>query len=233
MTKQLFSTLITTTLASAVLFSAAPVLVSAQQAETRPSLRGTRDDRQADRAAKIEEAKLAAQTTESAVASWVVDPVHSSIVFNIGHNGISRVYGSFENFSGTIQFNPENLAQSSIEISVKTSSVDTNNDGRDQHIQDGEYLKVEANEFATFKSTSITAVDENTFKATGDLSIAGTTTSITFDFDVSEVITDRRGSTRVGANTTFKIDRNTYSVGKPEGLSPDVELQISLQAIKQ
>lgn len=255
MTKRFFSTLAATTLTTALLMTVTPTFVQAQQAQTpdsRPALRergerlgGERGERQAARREamreKVEEVKsVAADATTapaaadaSGVSTWIVDPVHSSIVFNIGHNGISRVYGSFADFSGTIKFNPENLAASSIEMSVKTASVDTNNDGRDKHIQDGEYLKVEATEFATFKSTSITAVDSDTFKVNGDLQIAGVTTPVSFDFDLTGTMTDRRGSTRVGATSTFKIDRTAYSIGKPEGLSPDVELQVSLQAIKQ
>jgi polyisoprenoid-binding protein YceI len=183
--------------------------------------------------AQTQPATAPATAPAPAVDEWVVDPVHSSIVFNIGHNGISRVFGSFEKFSGIIKFSPENLASSSIEVSVETNSVDTNNKGRDEHIQDGEYLKVENSATATFKSTTITAVDADTFAVDGTLTIAGTSTPVKFNFDLVGPITDRQGGIRVGANTTFEINRNDYSIGKPQGLSPDVQLQISLQAVKQ
>ncbi|MDX1971562.1 MAG: YceI family protein [Candidatus Sumerlaeia bacterium] len=183
--------------------------------------------------AQTQPATAPATASAPAVDEWVVDPIHSSIVFNIGHNGVSRVFGSFEKFSGVIKFSPENLAASSIEVSVETNSVDTNNKGRDEHIQDGEYLKVEANPVATFKSTTITAVDADTFAVDGTLTIAGATTPVKFNFDLVGPITDRQGGVRVGASTTFDINRTDYSIGKPQGLSPDVQLQVSLQAVKQ
>lgn len=190
-------------------------------------------DKAADKVESATQPVADAVAPSTGVAEWIVDPVHSSIVFNIGHNGISRVYGSFQDFSGIIKFSAEDLGNSSIEVSVKTASVNTNNEGRDKHVSSGDYLKSETAEFATFKSSSITAVDADTFKATGDLEIAGVKTPVSFDFDLTGTMTDKRGATRVGAATTFKIDRTAYSIGKPEGLSPDVELIVDLQAVKQ
>ena len=67
----------------------------------------------------------------------------------------------------------------------------------------------------------------------GTLTIAGATTPVKFNFDLVGPITDRQGGVRVGASTTFDINRTDYSIGKPQGLSPDVQLQVSLQAVKQ
>ena len=63
---------------------------------------------------------------EATAGTWQIDPVHSSIVWTIGLNGgLGVLYGRFDGFAGTIVADPAEPANSSVEVTVEASSVDT------------------------------------------------------------------------------------------------------------
>ena len=166
------------------------------------------------------------------VPTYAVDTVHSSIVFGIKHNNLNLVFGSFNKFDGTIKFHPDNLADSSMEITVDVTSVDTNNEGRDEHIQDNSYFNTAEAPKAMFKSKRIEHVSGKTYKVMGDLTIGGETQPLTFNFDYAEPKQDKWGNTKTGATTEITLDRTQFGQtgGLDSGLARKVTVMISLQA---
>jgi polyisoprenoid-binding protein YceI len=93
-----------------------------------------------------------------------IDPVHTSITFKVKHLGISNVHGRFNNVSGTLIFDPNSPASSSIEIQVKTESIDTTNSKRDDDLRSSNFFDAPKYPIIKFKSTSVKKVDSDNYE---------------------------------------------------------------------
>ena len=87
--------------------------------------------------------------------TYKVDPAHSDVTFKVRHL-VSKVTGHFRDFSGTMDIDRSNLASSSVEFNIKTTSIDTANERRDNHLRSEDFFNVEKFPEITFKSTGIT-----------------------------------------------------------------------------
>src|SRR5580700_10745064 len=84
--------------------------------------------------------------------TWKVDPVHSSVEFQVKHLGIATVKGQFKEFEGTLEVTPEGITASG---SVETASVDTRETQRDAHLRSADFFDADQNPKITFQSTSV------------------------------------------------------------------------------
>src|ERR1700723_3281806 len=88
--------------------------------------------------------------------TWEIDPVHSEASFVVRHMVVSKVRGRFDRFSGTI-VTSEDLARSSVNVTIDASSVNTNEPNRDNHVRSADFLDVENFPNITFRSTAVRA----------------------------------------------------------------------------
>src|SRR4029450_12901177 len=100
---------------------------------------------------------------------WKIDPSHTQIGFSIKHLGISSVQGLFTDYAGTATIGPD-LDSTSVELTAKTTSVDTGNTGRDEHLRGDHFFDCEHFPEMTFRSTSVAAAG-GSFSLVGDLTI--------------------------------------------------------------
>ena len=148
--------------------------------------------------------------------TWNVDKGHSSVVFSVRHF-FSDVVGSFDDFTGEIKFDPDDLATSSISFTVQVSSVNTKNERRDGHLQSADFFNAEQWPVMTFTSTSIKKKKKkgNTYMVKGNLTVRDVTKEIVIPINYlgSMESPRRKGSYVGGFNTEFSINRNDYGVG--------------------
>jgi polyisoprenoid-binding protein YceI len=125
---------------------------------------------------------------------------------------LSNVRGEFTKLSGSVSYNPENAAGSSIDASIDATSINTRNADRDTHLKSADFLDVEKFPTITFKSRQI-ELNSDGAKVTGDLTIHGVTREITLDVEgpTSEV-KDPWGKQRVGASATAKLSRKDFGL---------------------
>ena len=113
-------------------------------------------------------------------ADYTIDVSHSFIQFRISHLGYSVLNGRFNDFGGTLQWDKAAPAKSNIEVTIKTTSIDSNWAERDKHIRSKDFLEVDKYPEASFKSTKFTG-DAKAGKLEGDLTLHGVTKPITLD----------------------------------------------------
>jgi len=163
---------------------------------------------------------------------WVVDPVHSSVVFRVKHANASFFKGTFDVIEGTVSLDPAKPEASSVMLKIPVASVDTNDKKRDEHLKGPDFFNSKENADITFKSTKI-GKKGNGLEVTGDLAMAGKTKSITIQ--VEKVGEGEMMGKRVGYSTTFAIKRSdygmTYGVDK-NMLGDEVTLMIDLELIQ-
>ena len=118
-------------------------------------------------------------TAHAAFASdiYFIDKHHSNMGFLIRHL-FTKVPGRFTDFSGQISFDEANPEQSTVEVTIKTASVNTDNDERDKDLRSPNFFDVEKFPQITFRSKSVKGTGQNTADVTGDLTMHGVTKEV-------------------------------------------------------
>ncbi|WP_394939956.1 YceI family protein [Psychromicrobium sp. YIM B11713] len=142
--------------------------------------------------------------------TWALDNSHSQIGFTVRHAGISKVRGEFTDASGAAVVG-ESLADSSVQVTIKSSSFDSGDANRDGHVRGADFFDVEQFPELSFNSTSVTASGE-TYQLTGDLTIRGITKQVTFDTEFNGVAVDPFGNTRAGFSAQTVISRKDFGL---------------------
>jgi len=165
--------------------------------------------------------------------TYIVDPVHSSISFMIGHQNISYIHGRFNDYSGkfVIEKDP---AKTSFFLSIKVESVDTNNVKRDEHLRAPDYFDVKQFPNLTFQSTKVKPVDGG-YEVTGDLTIHGVTKVVTLQLKgFDKVVEFPKGTPRVGGTNTLVIKRSDYGmITALPNLGDEVHITMGIEAAKE
>jgi polyisoprenoid-binding protein YceI len=167
----------------------------------------------------------------AAEGSWSVDPVHSSMVFRIKHMNTGYFYGTFNDITGTINFDEAKPEASSIEITVKTDSIETHNQKRNSDVKGKDMFNVAEFPTATFKSKSWKGSGDS-FDVTGDMTMHGVTKPLTIKLEKTGHAKGQRGE-MIGFETTFTFKRSDFGMTfMPDGLSDEVKILSGLEAKK-
>lgn len=173
--------------------------------------------------------------TQVPAGTWVVDPAHSSVEFQVRNMGIVTVKGFFEEFEGSFESDGETV---SVAGAAKTASVDTRQAQRDEHLRSADFFDVEKYPEITFRSTRVERSSDG-FDITGELTIKGITREVTFHATVQGTSPDPWGNERVGIEASTDIDRRDFDlnwdVKAPNGAplaSYDVKIVIHVGAVK-
>lgn len=172
-------------------------------------------------------------STANAADTFKIDPVHSSVGFSIMHLGVTNVYGRFNDISGTVVFDKDNAANSSVELTVPIESVDTHAAKRDQHLKSPDFFDAKQFPTMTFKSTKVEASGD-TLKVTGDFTLHGVMKPLTVEFKKGGEGKGMQGEIRGGGETRFTIKRSDFGMKFMAGaLGDDINIVLSLEGVKQ
>ncbi len=144
-------------------------------------------------------------------AMYTIDPAHTTVGFRIRHMGIAFVEGEFDEFAGTITFDPNNLSATRADVTVKTTSIDTDVERRDNHLRSADFFDVESYPEMTFTSTSVQPTGPTSFRLLGNLTMKGNTKPVAFDVEAAGPITTDQGA-RIGFHATTEIDRRDFGI---------------------
>jgi polyisoprenoid-binding protein YceI len=147
-------------------------------------------------------------------SSWTIDPNHSQVNFQIRHMGVSNVRGSISGITGTVVWDAKDPGKSSVEATITTKTVSTNNEKRDAHLKSPDFFNVEKFPTMTFKSTSVTS-ENGKLQVVGDLTLAGVTKSVTLDVDgPTPPQKDQHGKLVTGFSISGMLKRSDFNFGQ-------------------
>lgn len=181
---------------------------------------------------------LHAQAPEAptALPAWSIDVAHSEITFRIRHF-MSRVSGTFTDWSGTIQADPAHWAGSTVSASINVASVDTRQERRDADLRSARFFNADSFPTITFVSRSV-AQQGDSLTITGDLTMRGVTKPVVLKGTVLGVMPGERP--RAGFEVVTTLNRLDYGVmynrvleGGGTMLGDDVEIRINVEALRQ
>lgn len=143
---------------------------------------------------------------------WNVDSDHSIASFSIRHLMISTVRGHFGSIRGQIQGDPNDLTTGSARLEIDVSSVDTRQPDRDNHLRSADFFDTERFPQMQFVSTAIRSSGKNRYEVVGDLTIRGTTRSVTVAVESMGTAKDPWGGTRAGFSAQTSINRKDFGL---------------------
>lgn len=171
--------------------------------------------------------------------TWTVDPAHSEVGFSVKHMGIANVRGKFTAFEGTLEMKGK-LADSRAFGSVKAASVDTGEPQRDEHLRSADFFNVEEFTEITFESTRVEAIDDESSRVHGNLTMHGITREIKLDVLIHGTDIDPWGNTRAGFDVVGTLKRSDFdmkfnqALGSGNVLVGDkVTVSLSISAVLQ
>lgn len=174
-----------------------------------------------------------------AAGDYALDPMHSSVGFEIPHLVVSTVEGKFKVFEGAINVQPD-FAKSKLSATVDIGSIDTGTEKRDDHLKSPDFFDAKKFSKMTFVSTAIKGKPES-FKLEGDLTIRDQKKKVTFDAKYLGAVKDGYGNEKIAFRATTKINRKDFGLtwnsvveaGPVVGDEVTIELKIQAAKVKQ
>ncbi len=147
------------------------------------------------------------------MGNWQLDPYHTQVEFSAKHLGMMTVRGHFDEVSATADIDPDHPEAASVEVSISTASIRTNNGMRDNDIRSSNFLDVENYPTITFKSTGVQPAGQDQYTLTGDLTIKGNTRSVSLNVvKYGEFNDEGMMGHRIAYGATTKINRKDFGL---------------------
>jgi polyisoprenoid-binding protein YceI len=147
------------------------------------------------------------------MGNWQLDPYHTQVEFSTKHLGMMTVRGYFDEVSTTADIDPDHPETASVEATISTASIRTNNGVRDNDLRSSNFLEVDKYPVITFKSTSVESAEPDRYMLTGDLTIKGTTRPVSLQVTKYGEFNDPgMMGHRIAYGATTKINRKDFGV---------------------
>src|ERR1700685_2535088 len=171
---------------------------------------------------------------------WRIDPLHSGAHFSVRHMMISTVRGEFAGVTGSVTYDPKDVARDTVEATIDCSTVNTGVAKRDAQLKTAEFFDVARYPVMKFKSKRVEKTGDGRLKVTGDLTINATTQEVVLDVDgPSPPIRDALGNEKIGLAASTQISRKKFGIIWNEAMESDgiavgdeVSVSLDLELIK-
>ena len=173
------------------------------------------------------------EITELRSGAYALDTDHAALLFKINHLGFSTFLGRFTDFDATLDFDPENIENSSLEVIVNMASIDVNLPEFEEELRGDNWLDTEGYPQAVYRTTEfVEFIDDNTFVFAGDLTFHGVTAPV--NIEVSFHGGGRNFLTRsytVGFSASATFLRSDFGVDRftSFGVGDEIELEIHVE----
>jgi len=154
------------------------------------------------------------KTTEvTSTTKWSLDHAHSEIAFKVRHLMISHVKGTFKTFDASIYTNEKDFTTAEIDLWIDSSSIDTGDAKRDEHLKSADFFDVKNHKQITFRSSTIGKPDKDgNQELWGELTMRGITQNVKLIVRFGGIIKDPWGKEKTGFNVSGTINRNEWGL---------------------
>ena len=173
------------------------------------------------------------EVTEVRAGQYVLDPNHASLIWKLNHLGFSTFIGTFNDFEASLDFDPEDIENASLEVVISTSSLDVDIPEFEEELRGDNWFDVGVYPQAVYRTTSfLESIDEDTFLFAGDLTLLGTTAPV--NLEVNFHGGGRNFLTRsytVGFSGSAKFNRSDFGLDRftSFGVGDEIDLEIHVE----
>ena len=164
--------------------------------------------------------------------TYEVDGAHAYVGFTISHLVINRVRGTFNDFTGTIVYDPNDVTKSSMTGAINVASIDTAHQKRDADLRGESFFDVDKYPQITFESTHVEEGEDSAILH-GILTMHGVSREVAVPFRING-IAEFAGKVRLGFEARLELNRQDYGISYSRlmdngGLVVGNEVYIELQ----
>ena len=176
----------------------------------------------------------AASAAQAPAQRYELDPVHSRIVFSIGHNGYSSALGTFSRPRGTLYLDHEDLSRSRVEVEVDLATLDLGDTGFNQRILKRDFLDASAHPLARFVSNRVEVLDEQRLRVQGVLTLRGVEGPLVLEARLNKRARSRYTLRRTaGFSASARLQRADFGItGHAGSIGAQVDLRIEVEAVR-
>ena len=171
--------------------------------------------------------------------TWALDPAHTTIEFEAKHLMVAKVRGRFTEFEGALRI-ADDPTQSSVTVTIKAATLDTQTQQRDDHLRSADFLEVDKYPDIAFASTVVEHDKDDDWKISGDLTIHGVTRPVTLKTEYSGQTADPWGGQRAAFSAETRIDREDWGLTWNQALEAggwlvgrELKLKLEVEAVLQ
>jgi polyisoprenoid-binding protein YceI len=169
----------------------------------------------------------AAVSAQAAPVTYKLDPGHTMVLFSWNHFGYSNPTADFGLGEGTLVFDEQQPASSSVEVTLPLAQLDTHVPALDKHLKEADFFNADKYPTVTFKSTQVQPLGGNKFKVTGNLTVHGVTKPVVLDATLNKIGPHPMSKAQsIGFDATTSIKRSDFGVG---AYVPNVSDEIAIR----
>lgn len=163
--------------------------------------------------------------------SYRLDPAHTDVIAQWSHFGFSNPSAHFGNADGTVVYDADNVAASSVQVTLPLSGMNSFTAKFDEHLRSADFFDAARFSSASFKSTKVEAAGEGRLKVTGDLTIKDVTKPVVLDVRLNKVGENMQKQPAIGFDATTTIKRTDFGLGMyAPAVSDEVNIRITTEA---
>lgn len=186
--------------------------------------------------AKIVLISLLGLALPALAADYQIDSrgAHASINFKIPHLGYSFLVGRFDKFEGTFSYEKGDPGATSVDVTIDTTSVNSNHAERDKHLRSEDFLEVDEYPEARFVGTRFESSDGMNGKLHGELTLRGVTKPVVLDVTMVGEGDDPWGGYRAGFEGKTTLTLKDFGIPMDLGpASTEVEMTVQVEGVRQ
>ena len=166
---------------------------------------------------------------------YKLDNSHAYITFTYSHLGFSNPRVGFNSFETMLDLDTDDPEASTIDVVIDATSIDSRVADFNEHLNSSDFFNTAEYPKITFESTRIETTGDNTFNVTGDLTILGTTKSVTLAATINKADNHpMRNVPTVGVSATTTLMRSDWGLGAyVPAVGDEVELSIEVELLMQ
>jgi polyisoprenoid-binding protein YceI len=178
---------------------------------------------------------IAENGDEAVIEKYNFDKAHTQILFFVNHLGFSMSQGEFLDYDGFFMLDRNNLENSSIDVTIKTASVDMDDEKWDASMRGENFFKVERFPEMTFKSTAVELTGNQTADVTGDLTILGIAKPVTLSVTHNKSDVNPFSKKFIaGFSASATINRSDWGMSYAlPGVGDEVEIRLEVEGVRE
>jgi polyisoprenoid-binding protein YceI len=174
---------------------------------------------------------LLAASAVAAPVTYKLDPNHTDVIVQWSHFGFSNPSANFGHVDGTLVYDADNVAASSVQVSLPLDGLDTFVPDLTEHLKSADFFDAAKFPAATFKSTRVESTGAGKLKVTGDLTVKGVTKPVVLDVTLNKAAEQPMTKLQaIGFDATATIKRSDFGIANyVPNVSDEIKLRITTE----
>ena len=167
----------------------------------------------------------------AAPVTYKLDPTHTDVIAQWNHFGFSNPTAHFGQADGSLVYDADNVAKSSVQVTLPLSGLNGFSAKFDEHLRSADIFDAARFPSASFKSTRVEDLGGGKLKVTGDLTIKDITRPVVLDVTLNKVGENMQKQPAIGFDASTTLKRSDFGVGLyAPAVSDEVKIRITTEA---